>query len=173
MKRFCLNTFHWFDIELYVKIHQWQFLLGTTTTRIYNAMLLRLIGESSKVFEGNLSSAGEIQGKRKTSNSRRVKRIPLPRWAPRPTYHSYVLTSFRSGRQMALCWLEECTTIWVLTQRSNECNLLANLFHPPASQHLTQAKWINCLFFCFYVAVRSLKKKTSSKMCTFCPVLSL
>ena len=29
--------------------------------------------------------------------------------------------------------------------------------------------WINCLFFCSYV-VRSLKKRISSKMCTFCPV---
>ena len=32
--------------------------------------------------------------------------------------------------------------------------------------------WIDCLFFCFYL-VRSLKKRTSSKICTFCPVSSI
>ena len=40
---------------------------------------------------------------------------------------------------------------------------------PPIS--LTQAEWINCFFVCFIV-VRSLKKRTSSKICMFCPVLS-
>ena len=47
-------------------------------------------------------------------------------------------------------------------------------------KHLKHLEWkhiirhiilINCLCFCFYV-VRSLKKRTSSKVCTFYPVLS-
>ena len=45
------------------------------------------------------------------------------------------------------------------------------LFLLPASHiQLTRDKsWINCLFFCFYV-VRSLKKRTSLKICTFCQI---
>ena len=39
----------------------------------------------------------------------------------------------------------------------------------PSNWH--KISWINCLFFCFYV-VRSSKKRTSSKMCTFRPVSS-
>ena len=44
-------------------------------------------------------------------------------------------------------------------------------FRQPPSIKLTQAKWSNCSFFCFYV-VRSFKKRTFSKISMFCPVLS-
>ena len=39
----------------------------------------------------------------------------------------------------------------------------------PPTSNWHKISWIDCLFFCFYV-VHSLKKRTSSKMCMFCPV---
>ena len=44
-------------------------------------------------------------------------------------------------------------------------------FRQPPTYNWYKKSWINCLFFCFYV-VRSLKKKTFSKSCTFCPISS-
>ena len=44
-------------------------------------------------------------------------------------------------------------------------------FHQPPTSNWHKRSWINCLFFCFLV-VRTLKKRTSSKICTFCLVLS-
>ena len=46
-------------------------------------------------------------------------------------------------------------------------------FLPPASEHPTDTSWINWgsfLLFVFFPVVRSLKKRTSSKICTFCPI---
>ena len=44
-------------------------------------------------------------------------------------------------------------------------------FHQPPTSTWHKTSWINGLFFCFHV-VPSLKKRTSSKICTFCPVPS-
>ena len=46
-----------------------------------------------------------------------------------------------------------------------------SFFHQPPTSNWHKISWINCLFFCFHV-VRSLKKRTSSKICMFCPVSS-
>ena len=44
-------------------------------------------------------------------------------------------------------------------------------FLQPPTSNWHKTSWINCLFSSFYVA-RSLKKRTSLKICMFCPVSS-
>ena len=47
------------------------------------------------------------------------------------------------------------------------------LFLPPApTSNWHKISWTVCFSVVFVVVVRSLKRRTSSKMCTFCPVLS-
>ena len=42
-------------------------------------------------------------------------------------------------------------------------------FSQPPTSNLCKISWFNCLFLCLYI-VRSLKKRTSSKICMWCPV---
>ena len=68
------------------------------------------------------------------------------------TNNSAYLVSVRFGR---LAWV----------------SLMPFSFHQPPVSNWHKTSWMNCLFFCFYI-VRSLKKRTSWKICTFCPVSS-
>ena len=46
--------------------------------------------------------------------------LRVPCWAPSKAPTSYLLTSFRFDHRAVLCWLVECTTVWMWWQHSEE-----------------------------------------------------
>ena len=57
-------------------------------------------------------------------------------------------------------------------QLLSRVSLIPFSFRQPPTFNWHKISWIHCLFFCFVVVVRCLKKGISSKICAFCPVPS-
>ena len=118
-------------------------------------------------------------------------------WTQSLTSHKYGPSSFRSDQHLKknlkqswlpAFWKKERAEISApaagdgpsQNQRYNlrhalffitSASLVLFSFRQPPTSNWHKISWINCLFFSFYV-VCSLKKRTSSKICTFCPVSS-
>ena len=74
-------------------------------------------------------------------------------------------TLFNSTKQDKTCKFSRKSSFSSYVQQKNK----------QTKKHLFiwhKVRWINCLVFWFFVVVCSLEKRTSSKICTFCPVLS-
>ena len=142
----------------------------------FSATRITLIMACSPLEKKNLKQNWPPTFWKKIQNTQEIKRM-LFNWTKqdntrkfwrKSSFSSYVQHKNRKTNNYfnltCISWLWEAG-------RRTESQSRARSLLPASHIQLTQVSWINCLFFCFY-AVRSLKERTSSNICTFCPVSS-